>query len=305
MTVRSITFKRITARILRWPLIARTAAMAALIIAALVIVPTFASAQPGAGAQSQHGPSGPKPTVVLVHGGWADASSWDSVITILQNEGYTVDAPPNPLRGLASDSAYLASYLSTISGPIVLVGHSYGGAVISNAAYGNTNVKALVYVDAFEPAQGETLEQLTFARPGSCLTGGGNLKNVFNFVVDPSQPAGDYDLYLKIAPGTDYAGFDACFATDVPPSEAAVLGAVQRPFALGAFTAPSGPPAWATIPSWAVIGTQDLAIPPAELTFMAQRAHSQATYVRAGHLSMITQPGVVAKVINEAAFATQ
>ena len=143
---------------------------------------------------------------MLVHGGWADASSWDNVIAILQHEGYTVDAPPNPLRGLASDSAYLASYLSTISGPIVLVGHSYGGAVITNAAYGNTNVKALVYVDAFEPAQGETLEQLTFSRPGSCLTGGGNLNNVFNFVVDPSQPAGDYDLYLKIAPGTDYAG---------------------------------------------------------------------------------------------------
>ena len=122
---------------------------------------------------------------MLVHGGWADASSWDNVIAILQHEGYTVDAPPNPLRGLASDSAYLASYLSTISGPIVLVGHSYGGAVITNAAYGNANVKALVYVDAFEPAQGESLEQLTFARPGSCLTGGGNLNNVFNFVVDP------------------------------------------------------------------------------------------------------------------------
>ena len=136
-------------------------------------MPTFASAQAGAGGQWQQGPTGPKPTIVLVHGGWADASSWDSVIAILQREGCTVDAPPNPLRGLASESAYLASYLSTISGPIVLVGHSYGGAVITNAAYGNTNVKALVYVDAFEPAQGDTLEQLTFSRPGSCLTGGG------------------------------------------------------------------------------------------------------------------------------------
>ncbi len=305
MTFITMALRRALARALRWPLSALTAAMAALIIGAVVVAPTFASAQPGPGGQSQNSPSGPKPTIVLVHGGWADASSWDGVITILQNEGYTVDAPPNPLRGLASDSAYLASYLSTISGPIVLVGHSYGGAVITNAAYGNANVKALVYVDAFEPAQGETLEQLTFSRPGSCLTGGGNLNNVFNFVVDPSQPAGDYDLYLKIAPGTDYAGFDACFATDVPPTEAAVLGAVQRPFALDAFTAPSGPPAWATIPSWAVIGTQDEAIPPAELTFMAQRAHSKATYVTAGHLSMITQPGVVAKVINEAVFATK
>ena len=251
------------------------------------------------------GPSRPKPTIVLVHGAWADASSWDNVIPVLLHEGYTVDAPPNPLRGLSSDSAYLASYLSTISGPIVLVGHSYGGAVITNAAYGNPNVKALVYVDAFEPAQGETLEQLTFSKPGSCLAGGGDLSNVFNFGVDPSQPSGDYDLYLKIAPGTDYAGFDVCFATDVPPTEAAVLGAVQRPLALDAFTTPSGPPAWATIPSWAVIGTQDQAIPPAELMFMAQRANSQVTYVNAGHLSMITQPGAVAKVINEAVFATR
>ena len=282
-----------------------SAAMAALVLAALVVVPTFASAQAGPQGQWQQGPAGPKPTIVLVHGAWADASSWDNVIPVLQHEGYTVDAPPNPLRGLSSDSAYLASYLSTISGPIVLVGHSYGGAVITNAAYGNPNVKALVYVDAFEPAQGETLEQLTFSKPGSCLAGGGDLSNVFNFGVDPSQPSGDYDLYLKIAPGTDYAGFDACFATDVPPTEAAVLGAVQRPLALDAFTTPSGPPAWATIPSWAVIGTQDQAIPPAELMFMAQRANSQVTYVNAGHLSMITQPGAVAKVINEAVFATR
>jgi pimeloyl-ACP methyl ester carboxylesterase len=305
MALKTMTLKTTVARALRGPLTAFTAAMAALTIAALAVVPTLASAQTGPGGQAPQSPTGPKPTIVLVHGGWADASSWENVIAILQREGYTVDAPPNPLRGLATDSAYLASYLGTISGPIVLVGHSYGGAVISNAAYGNANVKALVYVDAFEPAQGESLEQLTFSKPGSCLTGGGNLNNVFNFVVDPSEPAGDYDLYLKIAPGTDYAGFAACFATDVPPTEAAILGVVQRPFALDAFTAPSGPPAWAAIPSWAVIGTQDGAIPPAELTFMAQRAHSQIAYVRAGHLSMITQPGAVARVINEAAFATR
>jgi pimeloyl-ACP methyl ester carboxylesterase len=300
-----MTIRRTTARALDWPLIALAAAMTSLVGAALVVVPTVASAQAGPEGQLQPGPVGPKPTIVLVHGAFADASSWDNVIAILQHEGYAVDAPPDPLRGLNIDSAYLTSYLSTISGPIVLVGHSYGGAVITNAAYGNANVRALVYVDAFEPAQGETLEQLTFSRPGSCLTGGGNLNNVFNFVVDPSQPAGNYDLYLKIAPGADYAGFDTCFATDVPPTEAAILGTVQRPLALDAFTAPSGPPAWASIPSWAVIGTQDRAIPPAELTFMAQRAHSQVTYVTAGHLSMITQPGVVAKVINEAVFATK
>jgi pimeloyl-ACP methyl ester carboxylesterase len=277
-------------------------AVAAAMVAALLIVPTFAGAQI---QRTSHRPDqdGVKPTIVLVHGAWADGSSWDQVIPLLQQEGYTVDAPPNPLQGLASDSAYLSSYLSSISGPVILVGHSYGGAVITNAATGNSNVKALVYADAFEPAAGESLQQLTFAKPGSCLTGGGTLSNVFNFVTNPSQPAGDYDLYLKIPPGTDYAGFDACFATLVPPQEAAVLGAVQRPFSLGAFTASSGTPAWLTIPSWAVIGTDDQAIPPAELTFMAQRANSRITYVRAGHLSMITQPWTVARVITEAAQA--
>jgi hypothetical protein len=111
--------------------------------------------------------------------------------------------------------------------------------VITNAATGNSNVKALVYVDAFEPAAGETLEQLTFAKPGVCLTGGGDLRNVFNFVTNRSLPRGDYDLYLRIPPGTDYAGFGSCFATLVPPREAAVLGAVQVPFPLDAFTARS------------------------------------------------------------------
>ena len=122
--------------------------------------------------------------------------------------------------------------------------------------------------------------------------------------LNPSQPSGDPDLYLKIAPGTSYAGFNACFATFVPEDDADVLGAVQRPLALGSFTTVSGTPAWASIPSWAVIGTQDQAIPPAELTFMAQRAQSKSTNVLAGHLSMITQPRVVADVIREAADAT-
>jgi len=192
-----------------------------------------------------------------------------------------------------------------ISGPIILVGHSYGGMVITGAATGNPNVKGLVYIDALEPATSESLEQLTFATPGSCLTGGGNLNNVVNFVDNPSQPAGDYDVYLKTAPGPDFAGFDACFATDVPTQEANVLAATQRPIALGAFTAAfSGTPAWTSIPSWAVIGTDDQVVPPAELTSLAQRAHSQITYVKAGHLSMIAQPFAVANVINQAVWST-
>jgi pimeloyl-ACP methyl ester carboxylesterase len=124
-------------------------------------------------------------------------------------------------------------------------------------------------------------------------------------VDNPSQPAGDYDVYLKVAPGPDYAGFDACFATDVPTLEANMLAATQGPIALGAFTAPfSGTPAWTSIPSWAVIGTDDQVVPPADLTFLAQRAHSHITYVKAGHLSMIAQPCAVANVIKQAVWST-
>ena len=164
------------------------AAVLSVVIASLLVVPVFASAQ--ARHVSGERGDGSKPTIVLVHGGWADGSSWDHVISILQWEGYTVDSPPNPLRGLASDSAYLASYLKTISGPVILVGHSVGGMVISNAATGNPNVKGLVYVDAFEPAAGESVEQLTFAQPGSCLAGDGNLNNVFNFARGPVTTVG-------------------------------------------------------------------------------------------------------------------
>lgn len=287
---------------LMWGVPALFAAALSVVVASLSVVPVFAGAQVRHVSGERH--AGPKPTIVLEHGGFADGSSWGQVISILQHQGYTVDAPPNPLQGLASDSGYLASYLKTISGPIILVGHSYGGMVITNAATGNPNVKGLVYDDAFEPAAGETVQQLTFAKPGSCLAGGGNLNNVVDFVVNPLQPTGDYDLYLKVASGTDYSGFGACFATDVPTQEANVLAATQRPIALGAFTALSGSPAWMSIPSWAVIGTDDQVIPPAELTLMAQRAHSHISYVRAGHLSMIAQPLAVANVINQAVWST-
>jgi pimeloyl-ACP methyl ester carboxylesterase len=284
-------------RLLRWPL-----AVAALALTCVVGVPTLASAHSGTSSVRS---LAPKPTIVLVHGAWADASSWNNVIPILQREGYTVDAPPNPLRGLLSDAAYLASYLKTISGPIILVGHSYGGAVITNAATGNPQVKALVYVDAFAPALGDTLQQLTFAKPGSCLAGGGSTANVFNAAVDPGQPAGDPDLYLKVAPGLDYPGFDACFANGVSPGQAAILAAGQRPLAAGAFAEASGVPAYLTIPSWYLIGTEDHAIPPAELLFMAHRAHSTIEMVDAGHLSMVTHPVTTSKLIVEAANATK
>ena len=243
-------------------------------------------------------PSGPKPTIVLVHGAWADSSSWDGVIQLLQGQGFSVVAEPNPLHGLTSDSEFLADFLQSIPGPIVLVGHSYGGMVVTNAATGNPNVKALVYVDAFIPAQGETAFQLVDAKPGSCLNNP-DPSQVFNVTTFPGAPAGDYEAYVKASV------FTQCFANDLSPSQAAVAAAVQRPLTLDAGGTPSGVPAWQTIPSWAVVGTIDHVIPPAEQLFMAQRAGAHITELRASHLSMVSQPCAVANVILQAARATR
>jgi pimeloyl-ACP methyl ester carboxylesterase len=236
-----------------------------------------------------------RPTVVLVNGAWANSAAWSGVIERLQTEGYTVDAPPNPLQSLKGDAATIADLLRTIKGPIVLVGHSYGGAVITNAATGNRNVKALVYVDAFAPAKGESVLALDSTKPGSAL-GAGPTK-VFNFVPFPGANKGDAELYVK--PSV----FEQAFANGLPAKEGAVLAATQGPVVYSAVTAPSGTPAWKTIPSWYVLGTIDEAIPPAIQLFMAQRIHAHITRVKAGHLSMVATPGVVAKVITAAAKA--
>lgn len=235
----------------------------------------------------------PKPTVVLVHGAWADASGWVGVIQRLQADGYPVIAPANPLRGLSGDAAYVATLVRSIAGPVILVGHSYGGAVVTNAAAGNPNVKALVFVDAFVPDQGETVLQLATAKPGSCL--GGDPTKVFNLV--PAAPGGDVDLYIK--PNL----FHGCFANDLSDIDAAVLASAQRPVTLSALAVPSGIPAWRTIPSWYVLGTADRVIPPAEQRTMAERAHAHVTEVDAMHPSMISHPKTVADVIVEAARA--
>ena len=258
-----------------------------------------ASARPG-GPRASHGNGGTKPVIVLVHGAWADASSWDGVIQRLQDKGYTVYAPPNPLRGLPQDSAYLHDFLTqnaALAGkPIILAGHSYGGAVITNAAVGDPEVKALVYVDAFIPDQGETLGGLLASVPGSCL--GGNPTDIFNLVPYPGGPPGDVDTYIKpnLVP--------SCFASGLPASQAALIAATQRPLAASTLSEPSGTPAWKTIPSWAVIGTADRVIPPALLQSMAQRAKARITTVNAGHLSLISNPAVVTQVIVKAARAT-
>jgi pimeloyl-ACP methyl ester carboxylesterase len=267
----------------------------ALVIApglALAALLSLAAGEPAA-ANPQLGGS-LRPTIVLVHGDWADASSWTSVIERLQERGFTVVAPPNLLRGPAADSAYLASYLKTISGPIVLVAHSYGGFVITNAATGNQNVRALVYIDSFMPDQGEILGNLA-ASSGSCVD-----ESALNAV--PFD--GGVDLYLRWDANPPYPGFTKCFANGVEPKTAAVLAATQRPAAAAEFSEPSGPPAWKTIPSWSLIGTLDHVIPPALQEQMSKRAGAHITKVKAGHLSLITHPADVTKVILSAIDAT-
>jgi pimeloyl-ACP methyl ester carboxylesterase len=250
-----------------------------------------------AGTTSRPAPaSGPKPSIVLVHGAWADSSSWDAVASQLQRDGYTVYVPPNPLLGLTYDPAFIRNFLHTISGPIILVGHSYGGAVITNAATGDNQVKALVYVDAFAPAQGQTVGQLVSTHPGSCVLPPANV------IAQPypGAPKGAVDVYIK------QSVFPSCIANGLPASEAQVLAATQRPLTSLALTQKSGPPAWKTIPSWAVIGTADHAIPPAELLAMARQAHAHITMAPgAPHLSMISNPGLVTRVILEAVQATR
>ena len=262
-------------------------------IIALIIVPAFMAI---AKAESN---SSVKPSIVLVHGAWADGSSWSGVVERLQDEGYTVYAPPNPLRGLASDSAYLATFLQSITGPIILVGHSYGGAVITNAATGNPNVKALVYVDAFAPDEGESLLQLVSTPPpsgqsGSCV--GGDPAQTFNLV---PFGAGDFDVYLK--PSL----FPSCFANDLPVEKAAVLASAQRPPVFSTLLGETGVPAWKTIPSWYLLGTIDRVIPPYLQLFMAQRAHATIVEVRASHPAMISHPEAAADLIERAAQTIQ
>ena len=229
-----------------------------------------------------------KPTIVLVHGAWADASSWNGEVERLQRDGYVVRAIANPLRGLSSDSAYVASFLATISGPIVLVGHSYGGAVITNAAAGNRNVKELVYVDAAAPAVGETVGQLS----GKTSALDAAPDTLFDSVPYPNAPAGDTDLYLK------ESVFLQSFAQDLPTATAKALWASQRPAAMSAFTTPSAAAAWQTIPSWYVIGTADKIITPQSELFMAHRAHAHIRLVPGGsHLTLISHPQEVTEQI--------
>ena len=227
-----------------------------------------------------------KPTIVLVHGAWADGTGWAAVAERLQDQGYTVIAPANPLRGVSPDAAYLASVLASISGPIVLVGHSYGGAVITNAATGNPNVKALVYIAAFAPDAGETLAQILAMNPGSQAAPP-------NLTFRPYP--GGLDTYISPS------AFHEVFCADVPAGTAAIMAATQRPLDAAVLAEPSAVPAWRTIPSWYLVAANDHAIPPATERFMAKRAGATTREVDSSHVAMISQPGVVTDLIADAA----
>jgi len=246
----------------------------------------FASALTApAGAQSA------KPTIVLVHGAFADSSSWNGVITILERDGYHVVAAPNPLRGVRADADVVADVVKSIGSPVVLVGHSYGGSVISEAAEGQGNVKALVYVAAFAPDAGETAKGLTGKFPGSTL--GPALAPAVKLT------GGGSDLYIL------QARFHDQFAADVPAPAARLMAAGQRPIAAAALSEASTQPAWKHMPSWFIYGDRDKNIPPAALGFMAKRAGSRQTVVvnGASHVIMVSHAPAVAALIEKAAMA--
>jgi pimeloyl-ACP methyl ester carboxylesterase len=268
--------------------ITRRSLLVTIAAAALGLSSLFPAATAAQTAATQ--PTTPKPTIVLVHGAWADASSWNRVTKRLQRQGYSVMALANPLRGMTSDSAYIASILATIPGPIVLVAHSYGGAVITNAATGNPNIKALVYVAAFIPDTGEVATDL-LKFPGSLL------------VLPPNPDAtltarpfpGGVDFYVNTEP------FRKIFAADLRTEKTALMAAGQRPLALAAFTDASGPPAWKTIPSWALVATQDNTIGTANTRFMARRAApSRTVEIDASHAVLLSHPDAVVDLIHKA-----
>jgi pimeloyl-ACP methyl ester carboxylesterase len=230
-------------------------------------------------------------TVVLVHGAFADASSWNGVIERLQADGIKATAPPNPLRGITADSAYIASYIKQVGGPVLAVGHSYGGAVISNAATGLGNVAGLVFVAAFAPDDGERLGDVEAGSRDSVL---GTAQIALQY---PTADGAGTATEVAIDP----AKLHDVFAADLTEQQASVMAATQRPVSEQAFTEPSGPPAWKSRPSWAVVATGDRAAGTDVVRSHAERAGATTTEVDGSHVIMISRPDVVADVIKTAA----
>jgi pimeloyl-ACP methyl ester carboxylesterase len=230
------------------------------------------------------------PTVALVHGAFADSSGWNDVVGQLRAAGIAVQAISNPLRGIAEDTAYVASALQQIPGPVVAVGHSYGGAIITNAASRAGNVVGLVYVAAFAPDEGEILSDIE----------GDSKDSILNSALLPLQYPTGKGTETAVEFAIDPAKFHDAFAADLPPQQAAVMAATQRPVAAAAFTESNGSPAWKNLPSWAVVATGDRAAGSDVVRSMAQRAGATITEVEGSHVIMISQPQVVADVIRQA-----
>lgn len=234
-----------------------------------------------------------KPTVVLVHGAFAESSSWNNATSGLLAKGYAVVAVANPLRGVKSDANYLSSVLASIDGPVILVGHSYGGNVISNIPAAKSNVKALIFVAGFAPDRGETASALSSKFPGGTL--GPTL-------APPVMLAdGGKDLYIR------QDAYHAQFAADVSVAEAKLMAATQRPITDAALNEPAGDPSWKTIPSWFLYGSLDKNIPPAAIAFMAQRAGAKRVIEVKGasHVVMVSHPDALVKLVVEADAATK
>jgi len=229
------------------------------------------------------------PTVALVHGAFADSTGWSGVVEGLMAAGVPVTSISNPLRGIAEDSAYVASALGQIPGPVLAVGHSYGGAVITNAAAKPGNVIGLVYVSAFAPDEGEVILDIE----------GGSTDSVLNTALVPAQyptASGGTETEFSISPDK----FHDVFAADLSPEQAAVMAATQRPASSLGFSEKNGPPAWKTLPSWAVVSTGDLAAGSDVVRSMAIRAGATITEHEGSHVLFVAQPQVVVDVILQA-----
>lgn len=235
---------------------------------------------------TSHHPPGSRPTVLLIHGAFAESSSWDGVISELHRRGSPVIAVANPLRGLQQDAAYLRSVLATIPGPVVIAGHSYGGSVMSEAADGLANVIGLVYVASFQLEPGESTAELAAKFPGAQL----------GAVLEPRvlDDGTDTDLYIK------QDQYHSVFAADVEAETAARMAVTQRPITSSALEAAATAAAWRTVPSWSLVTRQDLAIPLESQRFMSNRAGSETVEIDASHAVTVSRPKEVADLIHEA-----
>lgn len=275
----------------------RSVGVAALLGASLIMAAAPAGGPPAVPGNETQGGGGAtaqqRPTIVLVHGAFADSSSWNGVIERLRRDGYDAVAVANPLRDVASDAAYVKGVLDAIEGPIVLVGHSYGGFVITEAAAGDPDVKALVYAASFLPEKDESASSLSAKFPGSTLN-----ENVTSFTY--RMPDGSTGSDLAIKPDK----FHQQFAADVPAAQAALMAATQRPIAASALEDKPAETAWKSIPSWVLLTSEDRNIPVAVQRWMAERAGSRTKEVRSSHAVMVSHPDTVADFIVDAARAT-